>query len=77
MMHTFHNFTIMITQIEKLCCKSCRFFDTFKAPGSWPPMVTCPANANPCDYDGLVQIEVAKMQASVNLTFAGSVAKSG
>jgi|GEM_PF-508388 len=47
------------------------FFDAAKAPGSWPPMVTCPANANPCDYDGLVQVEVAKMQASVNLTFAG------
>ena len=42
-----------------------------KAPRSWPPIVTCPANTKPFDYDGLVQSEVAKMQAAVNLTFAG------
>ena len=47
------------------------FFDAAKAPGSWPPMVTCPPDPATCDYDGLVQIEAGKMQNSVNLTFAG------
>ncbi|MHB8751699.1 MAG: hypothetical protein ACYDBJ_21225, partial [Aggregatilineales bacterium] len=47
------------------------FFDAANAPDSWPGMVTCPPAPAVCDYDGLVQAEVAQMQASVNQTFAG------
>ncbi len=47
------------------------FFDALKSPSNWAGMVTCPPAPAICDYDLLVQLEVAKMQASVNQTFAG------
>ncbi len=47
------------------------FFDAAKAPDSWPPMVACPPAPAVCDYDSLIQAEVADMQAAVNQSFAG------
>jgi len=47
------------------------FFDSDKAPEGWLGMVSCPPTPAVCDYDGLVQAEVSRMQLSVNLGFAG------
>jgi len=47
------------------------FFDQSIAPESWPGAVTCPPAPAVCNYDALVQVEVGKMQASVNQSFAG------
>jgi hypothetical protein len=49
------------------------FFDLALAPEGWPAMVTCPTDGTACDYDGLVQIEVTKMQTAVNQTFVGTI----
>jgi len=49
------------------------FFETLKGPDSWIGAVVCPTGdpTPECEYEELANIEIAKMQESVNRAFAG------